>query len=111
MGAVTPGLESTPSRRGLWRWLSPERPAQSPARHPYLIMNPKSGGGKVGKFDLKRKAEDLSAEAFLIGGSEPVDVAKIARGAAERGAEVRVNWSRLRRLAGAPHPGQPIDRR
>jgi hypothetical protein len=106
MGAVTPGLDSTPSRRGLWRWLSPERPAQSPARHPYLIMNPKSGGGK-----LKREAEDLGAEAFLIGGSEPVDVAKIARGAAERGAEVRVNWSRLRRLAGAPHPGQPIDRR
>ena len=138
MGAVTPGLESTPSqrwlarlslvlaaaaivilvvvaglkslamlavglaaalvslaaayvflsRRGLWRWLSPERPAQSPARHPYLVMNPKSGGGKVGKFDLKCKAEDLGAEVFLIGGSEPVDVAKIARGAAERGADL-----------------------
>ena len=35
-------------------WRMPERPAQPPARHPYLIMNPKSGGGKVGKFDLKR---------------------------------------------------------
>ncbi len=57
------------SRRGLWGW---ERLAQSPARQPYLIMNPKSGGGKVGKFDLKRKAEDLGAEVFLIGGSEPV---------------------------------------
>lgn len=138
MGAVTPGLESTPSQRwlarlslvlvaaaivilvvvaglkslamlavglaaalvslaaayvflsrwGLWRWLSPERPAQSPARHPYLIMNPKSGGGKVGKFDLKCKAEDLGAEVFLIGGSEPVDVAKIAREAAVRGADL-----------------------
>ena len=26
-------------------WRMPERPAQPPARHPYLIMNPKSGGG------------------------------------------------------------------
>jgi hypothetical protein len=55
-------------------WRMPERPAEPPARHPYLIMNPKSGGGKVEKFDLKRKAEDLGAEVFLIGGSEPVGV-------------------------------------
>ena len=60
-------------------WRMPEHPAQPPARHPYLIMNPKSGGGKVGKFDLKRKAEDLGAEVFLIGGPEPVDVAELAR--------------------------------
>ena len=26
-------------------WRMPERPARPPARHPYLIMNPKSGGG------------------------------------------------------------------
>jgi len=69
-------------------WRMPEHPAQPPARHPYLIMNPKSGGGKVGKFDLKRKAEDLGAEVFLIGGAEPVDVAKVAREAAERGADL-----------------------
>ena len=36
----------------------------------------KSGGGKVEKFDLKRKAEELGAEVFLIGGPEPVDVAE-----------------------------------
>ena len=69
-------------------WRMPEHPAQPPARYPYLIMNPKSGGGKVGKFDLKRKAEDLGAEVFLIGGPEPVDVAKVAREAAERGADL-----------------------
>ena len=69
-------------------WRMPEHPAQPPARHPYLIMNPKSGGGKVEKFDLKRKAEDLGAEVFLIGGAEPVDVAKVAREAAERGADL-----------------------
>ena len=34
-------------------WRMPEHPAEPPARHPYLIMNPKSGGGKVGKFDLQ----------------------------------------------------------
>ena len=31
-------------------------------------MNPESGGGKVEKFDLQRKAEALGAEVFLIGG-------------------------------------------
>ena len=34
-------------------WRMPEHPAEPPARHPYLIMNPKSGGGKVEKFDLQ----------------------------------------------------------
>jgi diacylglycerol kinase family enzyme len=51
-------------------------------------MNPKSGGGKVERFDLKRKAEDLGAEVFLIGGSEPVDVAKVAREAVAQGADL-----------------------
>src|SRR5215469_3733407 len=49
-------------------WRMPEYPAAPPARHPYLIMNPRSGGGKVEKFDLKRKAEALGAEVFLFGG-------------------------------------------
>ena len=66
----------------------PEHPAEPPARHPYVIMNPKSGGGKVERFDLKRKAEDLGAEVFLIGGPEPVDVAKVARDAVARGADL-----------------------
>jgi diacylglycerol kinase family enzyme len=69
-------------------WRMPERPAEPPARRPYLIMNPKSGGGKVEKFDLKRKAEELGAEVFLIGGSEPVDVAKVAREAVAQGADL-----------------------
>jgi len=69
-------------------WRMPERPAQPPARHPYLIMNPKSGGGKVQKFDLKRRAEDLGAEVFLVGGPEPVDVAEVARKAVEGGADL-----------------------
>ena len=69
-------------------WRMPEHPAEPPARHPYLIMNPKSGGGKVDKFDLRRRAEDLGAEVFLIGGPEPVDVAVVAREAVARGADL-----------------------
>ena len=69
-------------------WRMPEHPAQPPARHPYLIMNPRSGGGKVEKFDLKRKAEALGAEVFLIGGPEPVDVAEVARHAVAGGADL-----------------------
>lgn len=37
-------------------WRMPEYPARPSARHPYPTMNPNSGGGKVEKFDLKRKA-------------------------------------------------------
>jgi diacylglycerol kinase family enzyme len=69
-------------------WRMPEHPAEPPARHPYLIMNPKSGGGKVEKFDLKRKAEDLGAEVFLLGGPEQVDVAAVARAAVASGADL-----------------------
>jgi diacylglycerol kinase family enzyme len=69
-------------------WRMPEHPAEPPARRAYLIMNPKSGGGKVEKFDLKRKAEERGAEVFLIDGSEPVDVAKVAREAVAQGADL-----------------------
>ena len=69
-------------------WRMPEHPAQPPARHPYLIMNPKSGGGKVGKFDLKRKAERLGAEVLLIDGPGPVDVAQAALEAVGQGADL-----------------------
>src|SRR3984885_7411636 len=69
-------------------WRMPEHPAQPPARRPYLIMNPKSGGGKVVQFDLQRKAEALGAEVFLLGGSEHVDVAAVARQAVAQGADL-----------------------
>jgi diacylglycerol kinase family enzyme len=69
-------------------WRMPEHPAQPPAARPFLIMNPRSGGGKVGRFELKRKAEDLGAEVFLMDGDEPVDVAAVARDAVARGADL-----------------------
>ena len=51
-------------------------------------MNPRSGGGKVEKFGLKRKAEALGAEVFLFGGPEPVDVIEVAREAVAGGADL-----------------------
>jgi diacylglycerol kinase family enzyme len=68
-------------------WRMPEFPAM-PARRPFLIMNPRSGGGKVGKFDLPRKAEALGAEVFLMDGPGPVDVAAVARQAVAAGADL-----------------------
>ena len=45
----------------------PAVPAARP-RRPFLIMNPRSGGGKVTKFGLKDKAEALGAEVALLRG-------------------------------------------
>jgi diacylglycerol kinase family enzyme len=69
-------------------WRMPEFPAAPAARHPFLIMNPKSGGGKVGKFDLRQKAAALGADVFLMEGPEPVDVAEVARKAVAAGADL-----------------------
>lgn len=51
-------------------------------------MNPHSGGGKVEKFDLRRRAEELGADVVLLEGSAPVDVAAVARRAVARGADL-----------------------
>src|SRR5215469_16555230 len=68
-------------------WRMPEHAVAPPAAHPFLIMNPRSGGGKVGKFDLKPKAEDLGASVFLMEG-EDVDVAAVAVEAIAGGADL-----------------------
>jgi diacylglycerol kinase family enzyme len=68
-------------------WRMPEF-AAVPAQHPFLIMNPRSGGGKVVQFDLQRKAEALGAEVFLMTGPEQVDVAAVARQAVAAGADL-----------------------
>jgi diacylglycerol kinase family enzyme len=69
-------------------WRMPEYPVPRQARHPFVIMNPKSGGGKVVRFDLKRRAEELGAEVFLLDGPGPVDVAAVARAAVADGADL-----------------------
>lgn len=63
----------------------PERPVD-PVRRPYLIMNPRSGGGKVGRFDLVAKATALGAHVELIDG--PCDVAALARRGVAQGADL-----------------------
>jgi diacylglycerol kinase family enzyme len=53
--------------------------AARPAKRPFIVMNPRSGGGKVVRFDLKNKAEALGAEVVLLDGPGYVDVAALVR--------------------------------
>jgi diacylglycerol kinase family enzyme len=59
-----------------------------PPQRPYLIMNPRSGGGKVAKFGLKDKAEALGAQVALLEGPGTVDVGALARQAVANGADL-----------------------
>ncbi|MHB1430835.1 MAG: diacylglycerol/lipid kinase family protein [Streptosporangiaceae bacterium] len=65
-------------------------PAAAAARphQPFLIMNPRSGGGKVARFGLREKAEGLGAEVALLEGPGTVDVAALARQAVADGADL-----------------------
>jgi diacylglycerol kinase family enzyme len=65
----------------------PEHDAPPPNR-PYLIMNPRSGGGKVARFGLKDKAEALGATVALLEGPEIIDVGALARQAIADGADL-----------------------
>ncbi|MEU9132860.1 diacylglycerol kinase family protein [Kitasatospora sp. NPDC048540] len=57
-------------------------------RHPVLIMNPKSGGGKVSRFGLVEKAETLGARVVLLDTTVKTDVAALARQAVADGADL-----------------------
>jgi diacylglycerol kinase family enzyme len=59
-----------------------------PPRRPYVIMNPRSGGGKVTRFGLKDKAEALGATVALLEGPGTVDVGALARAAVADGADL-----------------------
>jgi diacylglycerol kinase family enzyme len=59
-----------------------------PPRDPVLIMNPRSGDGKVARFDLVARAQALGARVVLLSGSRHVDVAELARGAIADGADL-----------------------
>ncbi len=58
-----------------------------PPRRPFLIMNPRSGGGKVAHFDLVRRARALDADVVLLDGPG-MDVADLAREAVRDGADL-----------------------
>ncbi|AKL69003.1 MULTISPECIES: diacylglycerol/lipid kinase family protein [Streptomyces] len=65
----------------------PEHPARRPER-PFLIMNPRSGGGKVTKFRLAERARALGAEVVVLDPDRPQDVVQLAREAVRRGADL-----------------------
>ena len=46
-------------------WVLPVRDAPA-ARRPFVVMNPRSGGGKVDRFHLQQRAEALGAEVALL---------------------------------------------
>ncbi|NUP22215.1 MAG: diacylglycerol kinase [Streptomyces sp.] len=64
-----------------------ERKAAPPQRA-VLIMNPRSGGGKVDRFALKEKAERLGAEVILLDPDHHQDVTALARKAVADGADL-----------------------
>ncbi|GAB7029209.1 diacylglycerol kinase family protein [Streptomyces sp. NPDC021749] len=66
---------------------APGRPVRPPERA-CLLMNPRSGGGKVGRFGLREKAEALGAEVLLLDAARHGDVAGLARDALARGADL-----------------------
>jgi diacylglycerol kinase family enzyme len=78
-------------RAALAREAIPERLREyevPPPRRPFLIMNPRSGGGKVTRFGLKDKAEALGATVALLEGPGTVDVGELARQAVADGADL-----------------------
>lgn len=62
--------------------------ASPPPRHPVILMNPRSGGGKVAGFDLPAKATALGAEVVMMEGPGIIDVAELAREAVVNGADL-----------------------
>ncbi|WP_433476177.1 diacylglycerol/lipid kinase family protein [Spirillospora sp. CA-142024] len=62
-------------------------PAPPPAQ-PFLIMNPRSGGGKVERFRLADKARELGARVVVLDPDHHRDVAELARRAVADGADL-----------------------
>ncbi|MEU7603330.1 diacylglycerol kinase family protein [Streptomyces sp. NPDC041003] len=58
------------------------------AERPFLIMNPRSGGGKVEKFQLAERARALGAEVVVLDPARHQDVAELARSAVRGGADL-----------------------
>lgn len=78
--------------RAALRRSRPERPMRAVAavrpERPLLIMNPVSGGGKVERFHLVGRAEELGARVILLGPAAPADVAALARRGVDEGADL-----------------------
>ena len=68
------------------RATSPAGTVVPPARHPVLIMNPKSGGGKVERFHLVDECVARGIEAIVLERGD--DLLQLAAEAIARGADV-----------------------
>ncbi len=83
--AVAAGRTALASGR---RPAGPREHAAAPPQQPFVIMNPRSGGGKVAKFGLTGKAAALGAEVALLEGPGIIDVAALAQQAVAGGADL-----------------------
>jgi diacylglycerol kinase family enzyme len=59
-----------------------------PPRRPVLIMNPRSGDGKVGQYGLVERAEALGARVILLDLDTDPDPVALARRAVSEGADL-----------------------
>ncbi|MEU4040290.1 diacylglycerol/lipid kinase family protein [Streptomyces collinus] len=66
---------------------SASRPATG-AQRPYVIVNPRSGGGKAGRFRIVERARAFGAQVFLIEDPLRGDLASVARRAVDDGADL-----------------------
>src|SRR5215218_10462879 len=76
LGRDLPALKSSPT---------PGAPV-GPAAHPVLLMNPKSGGGKVERFDLVSEARRRGIEPVVLAPGD--DLLKLAEQAVAEGVDV-----------------------
>ncbi|MEU0177121.1 diacylglycerol kinase family protein [Streptomyces massasporeus] len=63
-----------------------EQTATKAPRHPWVLMNPRSGGGKVGRFDLVDRARAAGCRVTLLDRDQ--DVTELARQAVAEGADL-----------------------
>lgn len=63
-----------------------EQTATKAPRSPWVLMNPRSGGGKVGRFDLVDRARAAGCRVTLLDGNQ--DVTELARQAVAEGADL-----------------------
>ncbi len=82
---VTAGVALHKNARGLQREAASRVPA-SPPSHPVLIMNPKSGGGKVERFQLASECRKRGIQGIELGPND--DLIQLAEKAVVDGADV-----------------------
>jgi diacylglycerol kinase family enzyme len=85
---VAAGIAGRAALTGASAVVGPTEFETPPPRRPFLIMNPRSGGGKVDRFDLVRRASALGAQVALLSGPGTKDVTALARQALADGADL-----------------------